>query len=200
MRVTSNTYTSLVINSSQTAQQQLATLQQEISSGNSIQNPSDDPSLYSQAAQDQNTLAQLGQYTQAAATATTMTAQNNQAMTSLHQIVAQAGEYLAGVSSNMSSGSLQNIGTEMQGLVNELTRHRQPEGLRRFLPLRRHQQPGADHQQRRLQHRHQRQHLLHRCAVRQSGPGHHRRGEMPDRPRSTASSTIPPPAPTSSAR
>ena len=32
-----------------------------------------------------------------------MTAQNNTAMTSLHQIVAQAGEYLASVTSNMSS-------------------------------------------------------------------------------------------------
>jgi flagellar hook-associated protein 3 FlgL len=121
MRVTSNTYTNLIVSSSQTAQQQLATLQQEISTGNSIQDPSDDPSLYSEAAQDQNTLSQLGQYTQASAAATTLTAQNNQAMTSLHQIVAQAGEYLAGVTSNMSSGDLQSIGTEMQGLVTELT-------------------------------------------------------------------------------
>jgi flagellar hook-associated protein 3 FlgL len=121
MRVTSNTYTNLIVSSSQTAQQQLATLQQEISTGNSIQDPSDDPSLYSEAAQDQNTLSQLGQYTQASAAATTLTAQNNQAMTSLHQIVAQAGEYLAGVTSNLSSGDLQSIGTEMQGLVTELT-------------------------------------------------------------------------------
>jgi flagellar hook-associated protein 3 FlgL len=121
MRVTSNTYTNLIVSSSQTAQQQLATLQQEISTGNSIQDPSDDPSLYSEAAQDQNMLSQLDQYTQAAATATTMTAQNNQAMTSLHQVVAQAGEYLAGVTSNMTSSDLQNIGTEMQSLVTELT-------------------------------------------------------------------------------
>jgi flagellar hook-associated protein 3 FlgL len=120
MRVTSNTYTNLIVSSSQTAQQ-LATLQQEISTGNSIQDPSDDPSLYSEAAQDQNMLSQLDQYTQAAATATTMTAQNNQAMTSLHQVVAQAGEYLAGVTSNMTSSDLQNIGTEMQSLVTELT-------------------------------------------------------------------------------
>jgi flagellar hook-associated protein 3 FlgL len=121
MRVTSNTYTNLIVASSQTAQQQLATLQQEISTGNSIQNPSDDPTLYSQAAQDQNTLAQLGQFADAAATATTMTATNNQAMTSLHQIVAQAGEFLAGVTSNMSASDLQNVGTEMQSLVTELT-------------------------------------------------------------------------------
>jgi flagellin-like hook-associated protein FlgL len=50
-----------------------------------------------------------------------MTAQNNQAMTSLHQIVAQAGEYLASVTTGMSSGDLQTLGTEMQGLVTQLT-------------------------------------------------------------------------------
>jgi flagellar hook-associated protein 3 FlgL len=121
MRVTASTYTNLTISSSQSAQTQLAQLQQEISTGNSIQSPSDDPSLYSQAAQDQNTLDQLNAYTQAAQTATTMTAQNNQAMTSLHQIVAQAGEYLAGITSNMTSSQLQNVGTEMQSLVTQLT-------------------------------------------------------------------------------
>jgi flagellar hook-associated protein 3 FlgL len=121
MRVTASTYTNLAINSSQSAQTQLAQLQQEISTGNSIQDPSDDPSLYSEAAQDQNTLNQLDAYTQAASTATTMTAQNNTAMTSLHQIVAQAGEYLAGITSNMSASDLQNVGTEMQSLVSKLT-------------------------------------------------------------------------------
>jgi flagellar hook-associated protein 3 FlgL len=121
MRVTANTYSNLIVSSSQSSQQQLATLQQEISTGNSIQNASDDPTVYSQAAQDQNTLSQIGQFTQAAATATTMTAQNNQAMTSLHQIVAQAGEYLASVTTGMSSGDLQTLGTEMQGLVTQLT-------------------------------------------------------------------------------
>jgi flagellin-like hook-associated protein FlgL len=121
MRVTANTYSNLIVSSSQSSQQQLATLQQEISTGNSIQNASDDPTVYAQAAQDQNTLSQIGQYAQAAATATTMTAQNNQAMTSLHQIVAQAGEYLASVTTGMSSGDLQTLGTEMQGLVTQLT-------------------------------------------------------------------------------
>jgi flagellar hook-associated protein 3 FlgL len=121
MRVTSNTYTNLIVSSSQTAQAQLATLQTQISSGNSIQDPSDDPTLYSQAAQDQTSLSQLQAYTQVAASATTMTATNNQAMTSIHQIVAQAGEYLASVTSNMSSTDLQNLGSEMQGLVTQLT-------------------------------------------------------------------------------
>jgi flagellar hook-associated protein 3 FlgL len=121
MRVTSSTYTNLVISSSQSAQEQLAKLQSQISTGNSIQNPSDNPALYAQAAQDQNTLSQLDNYTTAANTATSLTAQNNTAMTSLHQIVAQAGEYLASVTSNMSTSDLQNLGTQMTDLVSELT-------------------------------------------------------------------------------
>jgi flagellar hook-associated protein 3 FlgL len=121
MRVTANTYTNLVVSSSQAAQQQLATLQTQISTGNSIQDPSDNPALYGEAAQDQTALSQLGAYSQVAATATSMTATNNQAMTSIHQIVAQAGEYLASVTSNMSTTDLQNLGSEMQGLVTQLT-------------------------------------------------------------------------------
>lgn len=121
MRVVSNTYTNLVVSSSQSAQAQLALIQGQISTGNRLQNPSDDPTLYAQASQDQATLSQLNNYTAAAGTATTMTAQNNTAMTSLHKIVAQAGEYLASVTSNMSSSDTKNLGTQMDDLINELT-------------------------------------------------------------------------------
>ncbi len=121
MRVTSNSYTNLVLSSSQSEQQQLALLQNQISTGNAIQNPSDNPGIYGKAAQDQAVLAQLNNYTQAATTATTATQQNNTAMTSLHQIVAQAGEYLASVTSNMTPSQMQNLGTQMSDLVNEMT-------------------------------------------------------------------------------
>lgn len=121
MRITSNSYTNLVLSSSQSEQQQLALIQNQISTGNMIQNPSDDPAVYGQAAQDQATLSQLNNYAHAAATATTATAQNNTAMTSLHQVVAQAGEYLASVTSNMTSSQMQNLGTQMNDLVNEMT-------------------------------------------------------------------------------
>jgi flagellar hook-associated protein 3 FlgL len=120
MRVTANTYTNLVINSSQASQAKLAQLQTEISTGNSIQNPSDNPELYSEAASDQSQLNQLNNYTTAAQTATSLTAQANTAMTNLHQTVAQAGEYLASVTSNMSSSDLKNIGSEMNDLISQL--------------------------------------------------------------------------------
>ena len=121
MRITANTYTDLILSSSQTAQQRLATLQQQISSGSTIQNPSDDPLTYGQASQTQDQLAQLTNYTQAATQATTMTAANNTAMTSLHQLVAQAGEYLSSVTSNMTPAQLQNIGSEMSSLITQMT-------------------------------------------------------------------------------
>jgi flagellar hook-associated protein 3 FlgL len=121
MRVTSTTYSNLVINSSQSAQQQLAQLQQEISTGDSVQFASDNPVSYQLASQDQSNIAQLNAYSSAAGIATTMTSQNNQAMTTLHQIIAQAGEYATSVTTNMSASDMQNLGTEMSALVSQLT-------------------------------------------------------------------------------
>jgi flagellar hook-associated protein 3 FlgL len=121
MRVTSNTYTNLVINSSQNEQQQLATLQQEISTGDSVQFASDNPLAYGQAAQKQTSLAQLNAYSEAATQATTLTTQNNQSMTSLYQVVSQASELATGVTSNMPASSLQAIGIQMQSLLSQLT-------------------------------------------------------------------------------
>ena len=53
MRVTSNTYSNLLINSSQNSQQQLAAIQQQISTGQTVQYASDNPLLYAQSAQAQ---------------------------------------------------------------------------------------------------------------------------------------------------
>ena len=121
MRVTSNTYTNLITNSSQSEQAQLATIQQQISTGDSVQYASDNPLLYEQAAQSQTSLSELNSYSAAAAQATTLTNQNNQAMTSLHQIVAQASELATSVTTNMSAAQLQAIGTQMSTLVTQLT-------------------------------------------------------------------------------
>jgi flagellar hook-associated protein 3 FlgL len=121
MRVTSNTYTNLITNSSQSAQQQLATIQQQISTGDSVQFASDNPLAYEEASQSQTSLAQLNAYTAAAAQATSLASTNNSAMTSLHQIVAQASELATSVTTNMSASQLQAIGTQMTALVNQLT-------------------------------------------------------------------------------
>jgi flagellar hook-associated protein 3 FlgL len=121
MRITSNAYTNLILNSSQTSQQQLATLQQQISTGESVQFASDNPLAYEQASQTQTSLAQLNTYSTAATEASALTSQNNQAMTSLHQIVAQASELATSVTSNMSASDMQAIGTQIGTLVTEIT-------------------------------------------------------------------------------
>lgn len=121
MRVTSTTYTNMLIGSSQSSQQQLAQMQQEISTGDSVQFPSDNPVAYEQASQDQAALSQLNAYSSAAQTATTDTTTNNSAMTSLHQLVAQASEYATSVTTNMTPAQLQDIGTEMNSLLSQIT-------------------------------------------------------------------------------
>jgi flagellar hook-associated protein 3 FlgL len=121
MRVTSNTYTNLVISSSQQDQQQLANLEQQVSSGNTVQFASDNPGVYSQAASTQTTIAELNGYTSAAATATSLTSANNSAMTSLHSIISQASELATTVTSNMSSADMQSIATQMSSLLSQLT-------------------------------------------------------------------------------
>jgi len=120
MRVTSNTYTNLILNSSQNEQQQLATLQQQISSGNSIQFASDNPLGYQEASQTQTSLDQLNTYSAAATHANTMATTNNQAMTSLYQAVSQASELATGVTSNMSTAQQQDVAIQMQSLLSQI--------------------------------------------------------------------------------
>ena len=120
MRVTSNTYTNLILNSSQNEQQQLATLQQQISSGNSIQFASDNPLGYQEASQTQTSLDQLNTYSAAATQANTMATTNNQAMTSLYQAVSQASELATGVTSNMSTAQQQDVAIQMQSLLSQI--------------------------------------------------------------------------------
>jgi flagellar hook-associated protein 3 FlgL len=107
--------------SSQSAQQQLATVQAQISTGNVIASPSDNPIIYAEASQMEGSLASLNNYTQAVSEATTATTANNSAMTSLHQILAQAGELATSVTSSMSTSDLQNLGTQMSSLLTQLT-------------------------------------------------------------------------------
>jgi flagellar hook-associated protein 3 FlgL len=121
MRITSNTYTNLINASSQTSQQQLATLQQQISTGESVQYASDNPLAYEEASQTQTSLAQLNTYSAAATEANALATQNNSAMTSLHQIIAQASELATSVTSNMPASQLQAISTQMSALVSQLT-------------------------------------------------------------------------------
>jgi flagellar hook-associated protein 3 FlgL len=121
MRVTSNTNTNLIISSSQLEQQQLATLQQQISTGNSVEVASDNPLAFQQASQTQVSLAQNDAYTKAADQANTLASQNNSAMTSIYTVMASVSETLAGVATNASASSMQTTATQLSSLLSQLT-------------------------------------------------------------------------------
>jgi len=86
-----------------------------------VQLASDNPLAYEEASQTQTSLAQLNTYNQAATEANALATQNNSAVTSLHQIVAQASELATSVTTNMSAAQLQAIGTQMSTLVTQIT-------------------------------------------------------------------------------
>ena len=121
MRIATNTLSQFVLNGSQTSQQALATLQEQISTGNSVTEASDNPLAFDEASQTQADLSQLNAYTSAISSATSATSANNTAMTQIHQLVAQASEYATTVTSNMSASDMQNLGTETSALVSQLT-------------------------------------------------------------------------------
>lgn len=131
MRITSNTYSNILMSSSQSLQQEQETLQQEIASGNSVTDPSDSPVAYSEAAQAEVSMSQLNNYNGAVNQATTMLTQANQAMVSIHSTVAQASELATGVNGTMSTSDMQDVGTEMSSLLDQLTNvvnQKDPEG------------------------------------------------------------------------
>jgi len=121
MRVDSNALSQFLINGSQTSQQALATLQQQISTGNSVTEASDNPVAFDQATQIQAELAQLNAYSSSLASAKTDTTANNSAMTQIYNLVSQASEYATSVDGTMSTTQMQTLGTETSSLLSQLT-------------------------------------------------------------------------------
>src|ERR1700677_455670 len=92
MRIDSNALTQWVVSGSQSAQIQLAQLEQNLSTGDDVTQASNNPLAYAQASETQSNLSQLNSYSDAISTATTATSANNSAMTSIYNLVSQASE------------------------------------------------------------------------------------------------------------
>jgi flagellin-like hook-associated protein FlgL len=120
MRIASNMLSQFVLSGSQSSQQQLAQLEQDISTGNDVTQASDNPSAYGEASQVQSNISQLNAYSTAITTATTTTSSNNSAMSQLYNLLSQAGENATAVSSASSTSDIQASGTQMSGLLTEL--------------------------------------------------------------------------------
>jgi flagellar hook-associated protein 3 FlgL len=120
MRIASNTLTQFVLNGSQSSQQQLAQIEQDISTGNDVTEASDNPVAYDQASQVQGDLSQLNAYSNAISSATTATSANNSAMSQLYKLVSQASENATSVASDTSSANMQDEATGISSILTEL--------------------------------------------------------------------------------
>ncbi|HEX4140648.1 MAG TPA: hypothetical protein VHY09_09895 [Candidatus Methylacidiphilales bacterium] len=120
MRIDSNALTQWVVSGSQSSQIQLAQLEQDISTGNDVTQASDNPLAYAEASQTQANLAQLNAYSSAISTATTTTSANNSAMTSIYNLVSQAGETATSVASDTSTANMQDYATSLSTLLTQL--------------------------------------------------------------------------------
>jgi flagellar hook-associated protein 3 FlgL len=120
MRIDSQALTQWVVSGSQASQIQLATLEQDLSTGNDVTQASDNPLAYSQASATQSNLSQLNAYSNAISTATTATAANNSAMTSIYTLVSQASENATSVASDTSTANMQDFATEVSSLLTQV--------------------------------------------------------------------------------
>jgi flagellin-like hook-associated protein FlgL len=120
MRIDSQALTQWVVSGSQASQIQLASLEQDLSTGNDVTQASDNPLAYSQASTTQSSLSQLNAYSNAIATAGTTTAANNSAMTSIYNLVAQAGENATSVATDTSSANMADFATEISSLLSQV--------------------------------------------------------------------------------
>jgi len=121
MRIATSTLSQFVLNGSQNSQQQLAQLEQDVSTGNDVTQASDNPLAYDEASQTQATVAQLNGYSNAISSATTATTANNSAMTEIYKLVSQASENATSVSSTMSTSQIKAVGTQASSLLSQLT-------------------------------------------------------------------------------
>jgi flagellin-like hook-associated protein FlgL len=120
MRIDSNALTQWVVSGSQSSQLQLAQLEQDLSTGNDVTQASDNPLAYAQASSTQSNLSQLNAYSNAISTATTATAANNSAMTSIYNLVSQASENATSVASDTSSANMADFATEVSSLLTQV--------------------------------------------------------------------------------
>jgi flagellar hook-associated protein 3 FlgL len=120
MRIDSNALTQWVVSGSQSAQIQLAQLEQNLSTGDDVTQASNNPLAYAQASETQSNLSQLNSYSDAISTATTATSANNSAMTSIYNLVSQASENATSVASDTSTANMQDSATQLSSLLSEL--------------------------------------------------------------------------------
>jgi flagellar hook-associated protein 3 FlgL len=119
MRVTSLTTSDAIIRQIGQLSSQQASLQTEVSTGQRITNPEDDPAGVDTALNFENELNQMQQYGQNATQALTVSQASYSGLQSLNSISNRAGELATLGTGTLGAGAMQSYGTETNQLIEQ---------------------------------------------------------------------------------
>ena len=119
MRVTSLTTSDAIIRQISQLSTQQATLQTEVSTGQKITNPEDDPAGVNTALDYENQLSQVQQYAKNATQALTVSQASYSGLQSLNSISNRAGELATLGTGTLGSSAMQSYGTETNQLIEQ---------------------------------------------------------------------------------
>jgi flagellar hook-associated protein 3 FlgL len=119
MRIATSTISSNIINQIDQLSTQQSTLQGEVSSGQRITNPSDDPSGVNTALTLTNELSSLNQYGDNASQALNVAQASSTGLTSLKAVSDRAGELETLGTGTLGASAMQSYGTETNQLIEE---------------------------------------------------------------------------------
>jgi flagellar hook-associated protein 3 FlgL len=119
MRIATNTISSNIINQIDRLSTQQSTLQNEVSTGQRISQPSDDPSGVNTALTLESQLSQVAQYGKNADQALTVAQASSTGLTSLKAVSDRAGELQTLGTGALGATAMQSYGTEANQLIEE---------------------------------------------------------------------------------
>jgi flagellar hook-associated protein 3 FlgL len=119
MRIATSTISSTIINQIDNLSTQQSTLQNEVSTGQRITNPSDDPSGINTALTITDELSSLNQYGQNASQALNVAQASSTGLTSLKAVSDRAGELETLGTGTLGASAMQSYGTEANQLIEE---------------------------------------------------------------------------------
>lgn len=119
MRVTSLNTTDAMISQIDSLSSQQANLQTEVSTGQKITNPADDPSGFNTALTLEDDLSQVQQYGDNANQALTVAQASSSGLTSLQTISNRAGEIATLGTGTLGASAMQSYGTETNSLIQQ---------------------------------------------------------------------------------
>jgi flagellar hook-associated protein 3 FlgL len=119
MRVASLSTTDRIIQQIDSLNSQQATLQTEVSTGQKITNPEDNPSGFNTALTLEDDLSQVQQYASNSSQALTVAQSSSSGLTSLQTVSNRAGELATLGTGTLGASAMQSYGTETNSLIQQ---------------------------------------------------------------------------------